>query len=93
MRFLAGSGRLCRRSCANAGGMTPLALIQSKNKNLVLFLPEFLCEVYGMNANTPLQDAMFRELAAKTLFELVQSHGFAYLDEVFQRNVFPRKPH
>lgn len=42
-----------------------------------------------MIPNTPLQDAMFREFAAKTLFEQVQTYGFAYLDEVFQRNVFP----
>lgn len=42
-----------------------------------------------MNATTPLQHAMFREIADKALFEQAQTHGLAYLDAVFDRNVFP----
>lgn len=42
-----------------------------------------------MNANNPLQEAMFRELTGKALFEQAQAHGFAYLNAVFERNVFP----
>jgi glutamate/tyrosine decarboxylase-like PLP-dependent enzyme len=42
-----------------------------------------------MNPNFPLQDVMFRELAGKELFEQVQTYGHAYLDEVFNRAVFP----
>lgn len=42
-----------------------------------------------MNATTPLQDAMFRDIAGKVPFEQAQAHGLAYLDAVFDRNVFP----
>jgi hypothetical protein len=34
---------------------------------------------------------MFREFSAKALFEQVQTHRFAYFDEVFDRPVFPRE--
>lgn len=38
---------------------------------------------------TPLQHAMFREIADKALFEQAQTHGLTYLDALFDRNVFP----
>ena len=70
-------------------GRPPGSLIQAKNKNLGLFLPEFLWEVYSMNATTPLQDAMLRDIADKVVFNQAQMHGLVYLDTVFDRNVFP----
>ncbi|HEV2481901.1 MAG TPA: hypothetical protein VGS79_19675, partial [Puia sp.] len=42
-----------------------------------------------MNATTLLQDAMFREITDKAVFEQAQTNGLAYLDAVFERNVFP----
>lgn len=36
-----------------------------------------------------IQCSMFHEIQDKNLFERAQQYGLAYLDEVFQRNVFP----
>lgn len=37
----------------------------------------------------PIQDAMFQDFADKALFERVRTYGYSYLEEVFDRPVFP----
>ena len=38
-----------------------------------------------------LQDKMFREIGDKSVFNKAQQHALAYLNEVFQRNVYPEE--
>ncbi len=43
-----------------------------------------------MNKNiTPIQEKMFQEMENKTIFEQAQNYSFQYLNEVFDRNIFP----
>lgn len=37
----------------------------------------------------PIQQAMFKELREKSIFEQAQSYGFDYLDQVLDRNIYP----
>lgn len=36
-----------------------------------------------------LQDNMFHEIREKTIFKKAQKHSFEYLDQIFERNVYP----
>jgi glutamate/tyrosine decarboxylase-like PLP-dependent enzyme len=39
--------------------------------------------------NSDIQDSMFREIDSKEIFEKAKTHGYEYLDQVFERNVYP----
>lgn len=42
-----------------------------------------------MSNSKPIQQAMFKELQEKSIFELAQTYSFEYLDEVLDRNIYP----
>lgn len=42
-----------------------------------------------MSNSKPIQQAMFKELEEKSIFEQAQSYSFDYLDEVLDRNIYP----
>ncbi len=42
-----------------------------------------------MSNSKPIQQAMFKELQEKSIFEQAQSYSFDYLDEVLDRNIYP----
>lgn len=42
-----------------------------------------------MKIANPIQESMFREMREKSIFEQAQTYAFQYLEQVFERNVYP----
>lgn len=42
-----------------------------------------------MSNTTPIQQAMFKELQERSIFEQAQAYSFDYLDQVLDRNIYP----
>jgi len=42
-----------------------------------------------MNKKNTLQDTMFAEMQNKSLFQKAKKYAFEYLEEAFDRNIFP----